>query len=98
MSLYGTWLCRTTSQVFLQLQPCFGGGTREGDSVGGNVNDVITPGWEAGGDDDSASAGIVKVAIATATTHTAMMDFMLARNKILLTEHLVRFKRRLCTE
>ena len=73
----------------------------EGNSVGGNVANVITPGWEAdaGGDMDCASAGIVKVAIATATTHTATMDFMfLARNTILLTGHLVRFKRRLCTE
>lgn len=82
----------------MQLQPCFGGGILEGDSVGGNVNDVIKPGWEAGGDEDCPSAGIVKVVIATATTHTAMMDFMLARNTILLTGHLVRFKRRLCTE
>lgn len=82
----------------MQLQPWFGGGILEGDSVGGNVANVITPGWEAGVDEDCASAGIVKVAIATATTHTAMTDFMLARNTILLTGHLVRFKRRLCTE
>lgn len=82
----------------MQLQPCFGEGILEGDSVGGNVNDVIKPGWEAGGDEDCPSAGIVKVVIATATTHTAMMDFMLARNTILLTGHLVRFKRGLCTE
>lgn len=41
----------------------------------------------AGGvsDTDCAFAGIVKVAIATATTHTAMKDFMLARNTMLLT-------------
>lgn len=65
----------------MQLQPWFGGGILEGDSVA----NVITPGWEAGVDEDCASAGIVKVAIATATTHTAMTDFMLARNTILLT-------------
>lgn len=72
----------------------------EGNSVGGNVGNVIAPGWEAdaGGDVDCASAGIVKVAIATATTHMARKDFILARNTILLTGHLVRFKRRLCTE
>lgn len=67
-------------QVLSQSQsPCGFGepGALDDNSVGSDVAGGVS-------DTDCAFAGIVKVAIATATTHTAMKDFMLARNTMLL--------------